>query len=398
MQKDVIYRSTDINRPVLKPAAVPSLGRSSVLENRCDVQCQTDPNDFPMSLGVKRKLVDTYSSAKEMDIDVPSSAAASDEIDYETTKREFEELYEEEDEYDEFEESTESEHDDSAFTTNEKVKICDITIRMMENDLLYYTGIPRESSHVIDLLVTKSTVSKRNIFLVLRKIRHNETFKILGDLFGITRLHAGKVFLSDIEKVATSLQAFICWPEPSDIQRNLPLQFKPKYQHAQVIVHCFEISIGKPKKPVEKALSWSKCKRNNTIKYLIGLTTEGVIIFISKGFLGRITYDEIVKRSGFLECIQTSTCVMVDRVFKDINSEITATGVKLLKTPSGSTSDASEETKTTRIHVIGKIRNCAFLKSQAHHSLLNYKRTFLIDFSIVIASAVCNMQGVLTKI
>lgn len=98
---------------------------------------------------------------------------------------------------------------------------------------------------------------------------------------------------------------------------------------------------------------------------------------------------------------------MGDRGFKDLDSEVFAKGGKLIKPPSVTSGViyTSEEAKlcksvaATRIHVervIGKIRNFAFLKT--HQSLLNSKRAFLIEYSIIIVSAICNMQGLLTKI
>lgn len=143
------------------------------------------------------------------------------------------------------------------------------------------------------------------------------------------------------------------------------------------------------------------------MKYLIGCTPDGVIIFISKGFLGRISDNELVRRSGFLNLLKKGTVVMADRGFKDLNSEISANGAILIKPPSVTVGVVytSEEEKmcksvaATRIHVervIEKIRIFAFLKP--HHSLLSSKRTYLLEYSIIIASAICNMQGLLTKI
>lgn len=278
---------------------------------------------------------------------------------------------------------------------------------MMEANLMHYTGIPKESSYLVDLIVSESGVDKRNVLVILRKIRHNESLTILGDAFGISRQRAGNIFTSDIVKIATCLQPFIYWPEPTYIKRNLPLQFKHKFKEVQVIIDCFENSIGKPGKPVDQALSWSQYKHSNTVKYLIGCTPDGFIIFISKGFLGRVSDNEIVRRSGFLQFIKKGTVVMADRGFKDLESEISAIGGILIKPPSVTagvvyTSEEANMCKSvaaTRVHVervIGKIRNFVFLKP--HGSLLSSKRTYLLEYAVVIASAICNVQGLLTKI
>lgn len=218
---------------------------------------------------------------------------------------------------------------------------------------------------------------------------------------------AARIFSASISEIAEVLKPFIYWPEPTYIKYNLPLQFKHKFRNVQIIIDCFEISIRKPSKVIDQALSWSSYKHSNTVKYLIGATPDGLIIFISKGFSGLITDNEIVKRSGFLEFIKENTAVMADRGFKDIAPHILSKGGILIKPPSTKAGlvYTAEEAKNCkiiaaiRIHierVIGRLRNFSFLKPQC--SLLHSNRTFLLEYAVIIASAICNMQGLLTKI
>lgn len=143
-----------------------------------------------------------------------------------------------------------------------------------------------------------------------------------------------------------------------------------------VIIDSFETSISKPQKPLDQELSWSQHKHSNTVKHLIGCTPDGLIIFISKGFLRRISDNEIVRRSGFPNFVKKGTVVMADRGFKDLQLEIMHLDGILIKPPSVTagviyTSDETKLCKSiaaTRIHVervIGKIRNFSFLKP--HH-------------------------------
>lgn len=100
-----------------------------------------------------------------------------------------------------------------------------------------------------------------------------------------------------------------------------------------------------------------------------------MIIFISKGFLGRISDKEIVQGSVFLNFVKQGTIAIADRGFKDLNEDIIHKGGKLIKPPSVTTSTGViytvEEAKlcrsiaATRIHVervIGNLRHFALLK------------------------------------
>lgn len=310
---------------------------------------------------------------------------------------------------DDIDDTVEDEFDDSDVEDVRKDNrlMCELTMSRMENNLQHYTGINKESSYVVDIIIEESGVSRRDVFLVLRKIRHNETLQILGDSFGISRGRAGKIFCECVKKIAEVLKPFIYWPEPKYIKYNLPLQFKHKFRNVQVIIDCFEISVRKPLKVLDQALTWSSYKHSNTVKYLIAATPDGMIIFISKGFTGRITDTEIIKRSGFLDFIKNNTEVLADRGFKDIAGDIMSKGGILIKPPSTKagfvyTAEEAKMCKTVaaiRIHierVIGRIRNFAFLKPQ--NSLLESNRVYLLEYAVTIASAICNMLGQLTKI
>lgn len=291
------------------------------------------------------------------------------------------------DEYDKYEKYDEKTPVELGFTENERRQICGLTVRQMEKSLQHYTGIPKELSYVVKLMNEKSGVSIPKIFLVLRKIRHNESFQILGDLFGVSHQHAGKIFLTDVEKIATSLRPFIYSSQQSNVTSS---------KHKDIILQCFEMFIAKPSNPLEEALSWSICKQKTTVKYLIGCTLDGLIVFISEGFLGSISDIKIVRQSGFLDFIKKDTHEHYSSGLENIKSEIF-----LKASPERNKADkTAEEVKVNKsivatripiIRAIKKIREFAFL--EPNNSMLNYKRSFLIEHSIVIASAICNMKN-----
>lgn len=90
-------------------------------------------------------------------------------------------------------------------------QILEYTLAVSLKDSKYYLGIEPFSIQILDILVIKINISKKNVILVLRKIRLNEGFKVLGDLFCITKRHAANVFSSNVAKIASHLNEFICW-------------------------------------------------------------------------------------------------------------------------------------------------------------------------------------------
>lgn len=377
-----------------------------MLDKGCQANLPYEP-----SHGQKRKTVDSSTNTDSIDTSCQESSnpmtTSSSEYIPESEDSETESEYESESE-DEF--GTRSEDDEEEcidYDCGNEKKMCELTLMAMRKKLQHYTGIPPASGYIIDLICERNLMPERSLFLVLRKIRHDETFEILGDLFGVTRQRAGKIFTECIEILAFHVKAFVYWPELLDVKLNLPLQFKHKYKNVESLIDCFESEIKKPQHPVDQALSWSNYKHCNTIKHLISGTPDGFINFRSKGFTGRISDNEIVKRSGYLLNIKKNTEAMADRGFKESKSEIESRGGVLHKPPStrAGIRFTKEEAKlcksvaATRIHierVIGKVRDFAFLKP--HRASVNSKRTFLLDYALIVASAICNMQSHLTKI
>jgi hypothetical protein len=63
-------------------------------------------------------------------------------------------------------------------------------------------------------------------------------------------------------------------------------------------MYCFEIFVHRPTNFRERASTFSSYKNNNTIKFLISITSQGNVSFISLGYGGRCSDKFIVVYSG----------------------------------------------------------------------------------------------------
>ena len=66
------------------------------------------------------------------------------------------------------------------------------------------------------------------------------------------------------------------------------------------IIDCFEVFINKPKNVLARAQTLSTNKHHNTIKFLIGITPQGVVCFISKAWVGRTSDKFLTENCGLL--------------------------------------------------------------------------------------------------
>lgn len=97
----------------------------------------------------------------------------------------------------------------------------------------------------------------------------------------------------------SKLRTLTHWPDRDAIKKIMSLCFQ--YQFGKTIVDCFEVLIEKPSSLKAAAQCWFSYKHAYTIKYLIGITPQGTIQFISFGFGGRRSDEKITINSKIFE-------------------------------------------------------------------------------------------------
>lgn len=62
-----------------------------------------------------------------------------------------------------------------------------------------------------------------------------------------------------------------------------------------VVVDCFEVFIKRPSGLLARAATWSSYKHHNTVKFLTGITPQGVVSSISQAYEGRVSDKYILQ-------------------------------------------------------------------------------------------------------
>ena len=132
------------------------------------------------------------------------------------------------------------------------------------------------------------------------------------------------------------------------------------------IIDCFELFIEKPSNLLAKACTCSTYKHYNTAKYLISVTSQGSISFISKGWGGRTSDKYITEHSGYLNNLLPGDIILADRGF-DVADSVAIMGASLelpaftkgCEQLSASEIENTRKMASVRIHVeraIGAVR------------------------------------------
>ena len=95
------------------------------------------------------------------------------------------------------------------------------------------------------------------------------------------------MFLKWIDVLYHRLSHLIKWPDPAELIVTMLLTFCKYFgTKVAVIIDCFQVFINKPSNYMARACTWSQYKHHNKITFLMGISPQGVISFISKAWRG----------------------------------------------------------------------------------------------------------------
>ncbi|KAK4877440.1 hypothetical protein RN001_009946 [Aquatica leii] len=264
-------------------------------------------------------------------------------------------------------------------------------------------GLSKQCYFCINLLSETTNCTSRNIMITLKKLRLHQPNAILALDFGLATSSVATIIRRTVPAIASAMKSLVFFPPSADVLLNLPIPFRKSCFQVQSIIDCFEIQIEKPVDSVKQALTWSDYKACNTIKYLISITPDGLINFISEGYGGRATDTLIFEDCGILQALPQRAAVLTDRGFKNIAHVLQQHGHTLIRPPSVSaqvqpTKKEVLETKkiaALRINVeraIGRLRSFGFMLP---HACVDLKQVDLLDSVVITACGMVYLQSCL---
>ena len=203
--------------------------------------------------------------------------------------------------------------------------ICAESFEGNDEKVRYYTGLKSYLTLMaifnflqpaIDSFRMASLSSFQRFVVVLMRLRLNLQVQDLAYRFRVLKSTLSRIFLVTLHILYVKLKPLIMWPNRDQLQKTMPLDFRRSFgMKCAVIVDCFEIFCERPSSVLARSQTWSNYKQRNTVKYMIGITPQGSISFISRGWGGRASDKYLTEHSGFLKKLLPGDLVLADRGF-----------------------------------------------------------------------------------
>ena len=132
------------------------------------------------------------------------------------------------------------------------------------------------------------------------KIRLNLHYDDIAYRFNVNKGTVSRHFHTVLDILYVKTKSLIQWPDREVLRLTMPTSFRKFFKKCAVIIDCTEVFVERPADLLARAQVWSNYKHHSTIKFLLGITRQGTISYVSKCAGGRISDKEIVERSSFV--------------------------------------------------------------------------------------------------
>ena len=210
-------------------------------------------------------------------------------------------------------------------------------------------------------------------FLVLVKLKSGRMNEDLALHFGVSTGLVSQVFTSWLFFLDAELKLLFQMAESGNAD-GLPSIYE-EISNLRIIIDCTELMLQKPSDLQERKETFSNYKHHDTVKFLVGMSPQLYVNYVSKAWAGRASDKHITLNSDcLLEGLPPGSKVMADRGFT-VSKELKDVGVEMIMPAfkgrgraqmSASECRVSEDIAKARIHierVIQRIRTFHILGS-----------------------------------
>ncbi|XP_069102923.1 uncharacterized protein [Argopecten irradians] len=173
---------------------------------------------------------------------------------------------------------------------------------------------------------TRKLCFEDEFFLTLVKLKTGSCNQDLSDRFDVSVGHISNLFSTWINFLSFELKLLF---EMQDSTEEVAECFK-SFSNLKIILDCTELMVQKASNLDSRKKTFSNYKHHDTVKFLVGMSSNLAVNFVSKAWGGRASDKHITLSSEHLiDGLHCGDSVMADRGFT-ITDELSNLGVELL--------------------------------------------------------------------
>lgn len=194
-----------------------------------------------------------------------------------------------------------------------------------DRKVAFYTGLPTYMALLSVFELCKGHISHsakhaltqfQEMVLFLMRLRLGCQLQDLAYRFCVSQPTASRICERWLIVFFNRIGPLVRWPDKEQVMKTMPVAFVDNFgSKVRVILDCFEISIDRPSSYLPRAETWSQYKHHNTVKFLLGISPQGAVTFLSDAYGGRASDKAITEHCGVLDLLEYGDVVLADRGF-----------------------------------------------------------------------------------
>ncbi|KAI8491327.1 hypothetical protein Bbelb_309600 [Branchiostoma belcheri] len=207
--------------------------------------------------------------------------------------------------------------------------VSDYLKKICKGHLKYWRGQETDCTPTKRSGRERSLSFEEEFFLVLVKLKSGDFNQQIAGRFGISTSQVSKIFTTWLNFLHRELRLLFEMKTSWDKPETIPECFR-RYDRLVSVIDCTELQVEMAGTLQARKETYSNYKNRDTIKFMVGMSPNLTVNFVSKAYGGRASDKHITLTSAaFINQLPPKSVIIADKGF-NVSKELQSRGVQLI--------------------------------------------------------------------